>query len=457
MGIAVSDWNLARQVSLKGGMGVVSGTAIDSVLARRLQDGDPEGHTRRALATFPNQEMVARVMERYFIEGGKSADVAYAAVPKMRLDQAAPQQELSILASYVEVWLAREGHDGFIGINYLEKIQLSNLSAMLGAVIAGVDYVLMGAGIPREIPELLRNLSQGKVGSLRVDVLDDKEQATITVNPLDFLDASYFPMPKPQFLAIITSEILANYLGRDEVTRPEGFIIEGPVAGGHNAPPRGKLTLDEAGEPIYGPRDIANLEKMRALGYPFWMAGGYSKRGSLAKAIEGGAVGIQVGTLFALSTDSGFTDEVRNEILRRLKNDELDIKTDILASPTTFPIKIIQNMGGTDPITPERKRVCDLGYLRSPAKLANGRIDYRCAAEPELMFVKKGGELQETEGRRCLCNALLANVGMPQLRPSGALEPIIITMGSEVESSKELLLEKGRPYTAAEAVDYLLS
>ena len=103
MGIAVSDWNLARQVSLRGGMGVVSGTAIDSVLARRLQDGDPHGHTRRALATFPNQAMVARVMERYFIEGGKAKDVAYAAVPKMRLDQAAPQQELSILASYVQV------------------------------------------------------------------------------------------------------------------------------------------------------------------------------------------------------------------------------------------------------------------------------------------------------------------------------------------------------------------
>ena len=455
MGIAVSNWKLAREVSMCGGMGVVSGTAIDSVLARRLQDGDPTGDTRRALASFPNQAMVARIMDRYFIEGGKAEDVPYAAVPKMRLDQSAIHQELAILASYVEVWLAREGHDGKVGINYLEKIQLSNLSAALGAVLAGVDFVLMGAGIPREIPALLTNLSQGKIGTLHVDVIDEKIPHTITVNPLDFIDASHFPIKRPQFLAIISSEVLAAYLSRDEITRPDGFIIEGAVAGGHNAPPRGKLTLDDEGEPIYGPRDVANLEKMRALGAPFWLAGGYASRGSLAVARELGAVGIQVGTLFALSTDSGFTDEVRNELLHRFANGSFSIKTDLLASPTTFPIKIVQDFGGTSALTPQRKRVCDLGYLRSPVRLANGRLDYRCAAEPEEVFQKKGGELQETVGRRCLCNALLANIGMPQRRPDGAVEPTIITLGSEVDSARELAAELGRAFTAREAFEFL--
>ena len=49
MGIAVSNWELARTVSLQGQLGVVSGTAIDNVLARRLQDGDLSGIYRRAL------------------------------------------------------------------------------------------------------------------------------------------------------------------------------------------------------------------------------------------------------------------------------------------------------------------------------------------------------------------------------------------------------------------------
>ena len=47
MGIAVSNWELAKTVSLKGQLGVVSGTAIDNVMARRLQDGDKSGNTRR--------------------------------------------------------------------------------------------------------------------------------------------------------------------------------------------------------------------------------------------------------------------------------------------------------------------------------------------------------------------------------------------------------------------------
>ena len=57
MGIAVSSWQLAREVSLAGQLGVVSGTALDGVLARVLQDGDPGGHRRRAMAHFPSPAM----------------------------------------------------------------------------------------------------------------------------------------------------------------------------------------------------------------------------------------------------------------------------------------------------------------------------------------------------------------------------------------------------------------
>lgn len=53
MGVAVSDWRLARAVSLTGQLGVVSGTAVDVLMTRRLQSGDPGGHVRRALAAFP--------------------------------------------------------------------------------------------------------------------------------------------------------------------------------------------------------------------------------------------------------------------------------------------------------------------------------------------------------------------------------------------------------------------
>src|ERR1035438_2378718 len=56
MGVAVSSWQLARTVSQVGQLGVVSGTALDVVIARRLQDGDVDGDTRRALEAFRSEE-----------------------------------------------------------------------------------------------------------------------------------------------------------------------------------------------------------------------------------------------------------------------------------------------------------------------------------------------------------------------------------------------------------------
>lgn len=39
MGVGVSNWELAKAVSIEGQLGVVSGTGINTVFIRRLQDG----------------------------------------------------------------------------------------------------------------------------------------------------------------------------------------------------------------------------------------------------------------------------------------------------------------------------------------------------------------------------------------------------------------------------------
>lgn len=53
MGVGVSGWALAREVAFRGQLGVVSGTALDTIMIRRLGMGDPGGHMRRAMARFP--------------------------------------------------------------------------------------------------------------------------------------------------------------------------------------------------------------------------------------------------------------------------------------------------------------------------------------------------------------------------------------------------------------------
>ena len=88
-----------------------------------------------------------------------------------------------MVGNFAEVWLAKEGHDGVVGINCLEKIQLATPTALLGAMLGGVDYVLMGAGIPREVPQLLRALAAGEVGRIPVDVAGGTTQRSSRPTP----------------------------------------------------------------------------------------------------------------------------------------------------------------------------------------------------------------------------------------------------------------------------------
>lgn len=148
MGVAVSSWPLARAVSAAGQLCVVSGTALDAVLARRLQDGDPGGHMRAALAAFPVPAIAERVLSRYFRPGGRSPGTPYAPVPRLRLRQDPHVQELIVAANFTEVWLAKQRHQGPVGINYLDKIRMALPAAAYGAMLAEVDVVLAGSRDP---------------------------------------------------------------------------------------------------------------------------------------------------------------------------------------------------------------------------------------------------------------------------------------------------------------------
>ncbi|NNJ70468.1 MAG: nitronate monooxygenase, partial [Kiritimatiellales bacterium] len=182
MGFGISDWRLARAVSRLGQLGVVSGTALDVVVTRRLQAGDPGGHVRRALEHFPFARMAERVLDTFFLPEGLPRNKPFRWLPMPTLDGHAAPQEICIVGNFVEVFLAREGHTHPVGINYLEKIQLPHLPSIYGALLAGVSVVIMGAGIPVAVPGVLDALSRHEPGEYPIAVAgEDGKNETVNL------------------------------------------------------------------------------------------------------------------------------------------------------------------------------------------------------------------------------------------------------------------------------------
>ncbi|MBP9914565.1 MAG: nitronate monooxygenase [Opitutaceae bacterium] len=458
MGVGVSNWQLARAVATAGHLGVVSGTALSSVFVRRLQDGDTDGHVRRALAHCPVPAVAGQLLDRYFIAGGRPAGQPYRLTPLYSLDSPDHLTVLTVIANFTEVWLAKEGHHGIVGINLLEKIQLPTLASLYGAMLAGVDYVLMGAGIPRAIPGALDQLAAGLPAELRIAVEDETPgtEHRICLDPAQIMGAPAPVLARPKFLAIVSSSALATTLARKASGRVDGIIVEGATAGGHNAPPRGTPQFNERGEPVYGPRDEVNLAAIRDLGLPFWLAGSCADQ--LQAALALGAAGVQVGTAFAFCDESGLTPELKRSVLARCATQEISLLTDARASPTGMPFKVVDVPGTVSDaaVYAQRERKCDLGYLRQPYQKPDGAVGYRCPAEPVEDYVRKGGQAEDAQGRKCLCNGLMATIGHGQTLPADDEEPAIVTAGDTIRELHQFLTNGNLSYRAADVLRFIL-
>jgi nitronate monooxygenase len=329
-------------------------------------------------------------------------------------------------------------------------------------MLAGVDAILMGAGIPRSIPGILDGLARGEAVEMKIDIEGAAPDDPASIMRFDPQVLFPWPAPalhRPQFLAIVSSATLALTLAKKSSGRVDGFIVEGSLAGGHNAPPRGPLQLSATGEPVYGPRDLPDLPKIRELGLPFWLAGAFLRPGKLTEARAHGAAGVQVGTAFAFCEESGMIPDLKRRFRELIRAGTARVHTDPLASPTGFPFKIAQLAQTLSDAAAcaKRQRICDLGYLRQLFRRADGTVGYRCAAEPVNDFVRKGGDEHETVGRKCLCNGLAATVGVGQSRTDGDVELPIVTAGDELLQLASYFDFTRESYSAADVIRLLLN
>jgi NAD(P)H-dependent flavin oxidoreductase YrpB (nitropropane dioxygenase family) len=462
MGVGVSNWKLAGAVAAEGAMGVVSGTVIGPVLARRLQNGDQDGSSRQALSAFPDQSIAENIVQKYYQPRGRKPNQPYKTVPKYDAKGRKLALELNLAGAFTEVWLAKKlaarksDRPGPIGMNLLTKLQAPTLTALYGAILAKVDCIIMGAGIPYEIPKSIDDLVHGNKASIHLDVIKAEQPHEIEFDPTKYPLLDKAQKITPAFFAIISSNILAKRMSQRKLP-PSGFVVEGPVAGGHNAPPRDKIKLE------YDDRDRVNLKDMVNIGLPFWVAGGYDSPEKLKEAKDSGANGIQVGSAFLVCQDSGLDPLIRDQVINKAINEGIEVSTEMRASPTGFPFKVVQLPGtlSEEKVYYERERNCDLGFLREAYvvvdKAGKEVIYYRCTAELEKDFIKKGGSLADTIGKICLCNGLMATIGLGQTRHGVEEKPIVTAGDILTDVTRQLVAIYGLHFSAKEVLNYLRS
>ncbi|MFA6407807.1 MAG: nitronate monooxygenase [Candidatus Paceibacterota bacterium] len=456
MGVNISSPHLARTVSLLGERGTISGVALERLITRMLQVGDPSGDIRRALSHFPFPEVAKKIVDMYFVPGGIPKGSQFKATPVFTINPSHLLISLTVCANFAFVWLAKENNPNPISVNFLEKIAMPHVYAATGAIMAGVDFVTMGAGIPLQIPKLLDDIVAGREVSYRLPV----EGKNITSHMMTFDPAKFFggalpPMKRPGFIPIIASNLLANiFMKKLPAGSVQGFVVEEWTAGGHNAPPRKPIFNDEGKiQPIYGEKDVVNYPDLASLGVPFWIGGSYASPEKLKWALSVGAAGIQAGSIFALCEESNMDPVIRARIRKLGFEGKLVVRTDMQISPTGFPFKVVELEGTiSEPAVYEaRTRICDQGELVVLYERPDGKIGYRCPSEPFDKFVRKGGKLEETIGRGCLCNGLITTAGLGDIE-----EAAVVTLGDDVSFLPSLMANAEGSYSAADAIKYLL-
>jgi NAD(P)H-dependent flavin oxidoreductase YrpB (nitropropane dioxygenase family) len=412
MGVHISSARLANATSRLGALGVVSGVGLRHTVIEEVRSGDQEAI--ETAARFPLARYVEELLA-YAPGGAKHRRPAPLDDPDPR--RGARAKRLSVICAYVEVMRARAGHRGKVGINVMWKCALTVLPTIYGAMLAGVDALLCGAGVPMELPDIVLRIRAGEdlaylplsgTGThVRLEIARDRPAPLIeNLRPPRMIPVlSNFAFPK-RILDVWERE----YGGE----RPFAFVLENHLAGGHNAPPRNKSEFG----------DLDNIdhyfEKVQALGVPVYVAGALRRGGTradLEEWIGRGAYGLQVGSRFALCEESGLRPDLKEQVIARNARGETEVVTDRRLSPTGYPFKHVPlpNTLSDPAVQGRRRRICNRGYLLqshfTPRPDGTVRETYVCPAMPERQYLRLGGEAGEMEGRVCLCNALLSTAG----------------------------------------------
>ncbi|HEY6011749.1 MAG TPA: nitronate monooxygenase [Nitrospirota bacterium] len=331
MGVGVSLHPLAKAVAIEGGLGIVSSACIDRLVSKR---------------------------------NGKKVNTYEAA-----------HEEISL--SKVK--------GGFTGINIMMALMRDFTDSVKGALDAGADAIISGAGLPLNLPA----------------IQPPKDTALIPI------------VSSARALDIICKKW--EKLGY----RPDAVVLEGPLAGGHLG-----FRIDQVELESNKLENLLPPVKERAVkcgDMPVIVAGGIYTHADIIKFMNMGADGVQMGTRFLATEESSATDAYKQAVIRAKEEDIVVAHRP--GSPCGLPFRVIkQSPMYVSSLQRKRTPKCDKGYVLM--KDADGKFSI-CPAK------------EDNEKYFCICNGLLSSSGY-----NADKEEALYTVGSNASRVDKIVSVK---------------
>lgn len=255
--------------------------------------------------------------------------------------------EAHIRALVREIHQAREKMtEGLLGVNIM--VALSNFADMVSTSIReGVDVIFAGAGLPMDLPKYL-------------------------------VDGA-----KTKLVPIVSSGRAASLLCKKWVTKfnylPDGFVVEGPKAGGHLG-----FKPEQINDPAFDLETIVPevieavkpFEKEAGRSIPVIAAGGIYTGEDIAKFLSMGAAGVQMGTRFVATHECDADEAFKQAYVDAKKEDIMIIK-----SPVGLPGRAVRtpfldevNEGKRRPFACPFKCIVTCDHTKSPYCIAQALV-----------------------------------------------------------------------------------
>jgi len=305
MGVGVSLHPLASAVALEGGMGIVSSACLDRLVSKRT---------------------------------GKKFNTYQAAFEEVSLSKAA---------------------GGFAGINIMGALVHDFNDSVRGALDAGADAIISGAGLPLTLPAI-----QPPGDTALIPIVS-------STRALDIICKKW------------------EKLGY----RPDAVVLEGPLAGGHLGFKMDQIelesnTLERLLPPV---KELA----IKYGDFPVIVAGGIYTHEDIIKFMKMGADGVQMGTRFLATEESSATSAYKNAVINA-GADDIIVAHDP-GSPCGLPFRVIkQSPMYVSALKRLRLPKCDKGYVLLKDSDGNFTV---CPAK------------ESNEHHFCICNGLLSSAG----------------------------------------------